>query len=261
MLKNIFSLTQKISQYEDHWRWWFLYYGQQSIWHLLWYNGFPSPLEEGLHFVNCRRNHRQCFFPSPYHNIWELSKIFLIARSIYTPTLEFEGLPTVLFLCYDLQNTPYHLNPLSFLGEKKEKKHCTVIAFHISVTVTSWNQQLISLPQPGGKGPSGSFSADNIEAYLKTRGHSVRPNIIIFFLNVLRLPLVLNTIHSGKKKGQAIFSLFLWRNTDCVIIRYDLCSCLHCFQSSAPSLFLPIANLRVSGLQDVQFIEVLRKHV
>lgn len=57
------------------------------------------------------------------------------------------------------------------MGKKKKRQtkpkiNYTTIAFQISLTVLSWNQQLINLPQPGGKGPSGSFSADNIEAYL-----------------------------------------------------------------------------------------------
>lgn len=113
-----------------------------------------------------------------YHDIQELIRIFSSAQPIYTPTLEFEGLPTVLSSCYDLRNIPCHLNPLSFLEEKKTKNHYTTIAFPISVTVTAWYQLLINLPQPGGKGPSGSFSADNIEAYLKTRAHSVKSNTI-----------------------------------------------------------------------------------
>lgn len=34
-----------------------------------------------------------------------------------------------------------------------------------------------------------------------------------------------------------------------MIIRYDLHICLHCFQANVPSISLPTANLRVSGLK------------
>lgn len=147
----------------------------------------------------------------------------------------------MLSLCYDLQNTPYHLNPLSFLREKKKKVHYST-EFQTSVTATSWNPQFINLPQPGGKGPSGSFSADNIEAYLKTRQLSVRPNIIHIIFSVCSKMSTSPEDHSfWKKPHHAIFNLVLQRNLDYMIIRYGFCTLVS--NASYPPFPFLTANL------------------
>lgn len=198
-----------------------------------------QPSGRGSSFCKLQKKLQAVLFPliSWYK---ELSKFFWICIVlIHTYPWVRGSSHCVVFVLWFTKYTLSFESTLLSKG-KKEKIHYTT-AFQISVSATPWNPQLINLPQPGGKGPSGSFSADNIEAYLKNKRTFNEGNLLLILFShcVLRLPLVLKTIHSAKKKTHhAIFNLILQKNL------YDnkICFLHTCFQHNLPSLSLPTAN-------------------